>query len=366
MRLIEGVLVTCLFLALPGMGAEAFAEQTDQPTKTVSVDGRPSCSTCKIVLTEVARLGKAGDSILLDRQAQLAVDSERRFYATAAKGLPVVRYDSTGRLLGVISRSGSGPGEFPYPHPVLHVGPGDTLYAMQGRSTLVFTPELKWVRTYSFPINGWFTVLRDNSKVALGTVFRSSAPQSFPLHLLSSAGIITRSFGSDKEVDVRCSWCFLFAVAPAMEPQSLWSSTPQIHELTKWNVSGQLLERIRFTNSPWFTPWDPDPAGRPPGVVSRIMEVSESNGYVWMRGAKPIARSAEPAAAMIAESSEDPFSNWVSVVEAYDPVRRTIVASAQFPRMDVRIISGNIVATRVESAAGLVTYRISTLTVVRQ
>jgi hypothetical protein len=247
---------------------------------------------------------------------------------------------------------------------VLVVGPGDTLYAVQRRMMMVFSPELKWVRTISIPISGTVTVLRDNSKVALGSVFRSGSAQSFPLHALSATGSLMNSFGSDRQLEVSCSWCFLFAVAPAIEPRSLWSSTPHLHELTKWRVGGQILERIRFTQSPWFLPWDPNPAGRSPRDVSRIMEISESpDGYVWMRGAKPLP---QPYTDLPPESSADPYASWVSVLEAYDPIRRTIVASAEFPRTQVRLLSGNIVATRVESANGLVTYRISVVRLVEQ
>ena len=263
---------------LPVTGAAAAATQQN-PTR---VSARPACATCRLLFTDTFSIGKPNDPTVPDFRSRFAITAQH-FLATGSGDAPIAVYDKNGRFLSSFGRLGSGPGEFRYEHPWLATAPGDSLYVSDNRNILVFSPARRYVRTFTTLGYYHFVVLGNGRIVVSGSLYRESSPTTFPIHLLTNSGGVERSFGSIARIRTRCSSCLLHGLAPGAN-SSVWVMAPQRQELTRWDLSGRMLEHILLTDSPWFRAWDAQLQSQNPGRVTRVLSMSydESGGILWI------------------------------------------------------------------------------------
>ncbi|MYF63557.1 MAG: hypothetical protein F4183_03565 [Rhodothermaceae bacterium] len=98
----------------------------------------------EFTLTEVFRIGDetAGDTVVFGGDLEVAVNSRGQLFVTDRQVVGIRVFSNTGALTQRIGRGGDGPGEF-RSTPLIHVGPKDTVYALDTRATrlAVFAPN---------------------------------------------------------------------------------------------------------------------------------------------------------------------------------------------------------------------------------
>ena len=98
----------------------------------------------EFTLTEVFRIGDetAGDTVVFGGDLEVAVNSRGQLFVTDRQVVGIRVFSNTGALMQRIGRGGDGPGEF-RSTPLIHVGPKDTVYALDTRATrlAVFAPN---------------------------------------------------------------------------------------------------------------------------------------------------------------------------------------------------------------------------------
>ncbi len=181
-----GLIVPLVLAASPAWAQEVIEIGSDR-----------TCEQCSIEFKRVATLGSLGDPVSPTLIARVAVDSRGRFFVAPLFDPAVVAmYSEHGEFVKTVGRRGEGPGEF---KTIMRaaVGPGDSVHVFEagGRYSL-FTPAMDTfvalrrmpflVQDVSFLPDGRFVANAMPSRVI---------PTKEPLHLVTSEGAITRSFG---------------------------------------------------------------------------------------------------------------------------------------------------------------------------
>jgi hypothetical protein len=198
-------------------------------------------------------------------------------------------------------------------------------------------------------------VLADNAILILGLAGSDST--SFPFHVVA-AGQPVRSFGPTR-IRRQCANCLLFATTPSLDGTAIWTSTPHVHDLMKWDLKGALTEHVVFEGSPWYRAWDPT-VPTPGGLYEpRVVQISQdASGIVWFRvanPARPTSRgssqrgAAAPGPARSLSATPDDL---VETLEAYDPIAGRFLASTSMTGRTVRFVGYGFVAILREEPDG--------------
>lgn len=217
------------------------------------------CQNCGIAIDTATRLGDLDGPGEVDANPWLSCSS-KHLYAATKSPLPkeVLLFDSTGRFLKTIGRSGAGPGEFRRAFPI-RFGPGDTLsvFDLKNARKTVIGPHLNIVRMSSFPYRVIASVPVSNGDVVMYSPIEAPEAVGLPLHLVDETGKLLRSFGAnprlrraDDEVGERRR------LAP--NKLGVWSSFWNDYRLEEWSTSGKLVRALAVP-TPWFPRGKPRP-----------------------------------------------------------------------------------------------------------
>jgi hypothetical protein len=171
---------------------------------------------------------------------------------------------------------------------------------------------------------------------------------------LVAKGKPPKSFGPSNLNPRLCGNCFLFAMSASSNGRALWTAAPNEHKLTKWDENGRALVEIEIVGSPWFRSWDASQR-RPQGLwVTRVVHLSEDNtGILWIQGVIPTGSTQRrPGGPVRPSAREELDSSMVVIVDAYDTVKKQIVASIRFPHRFVRLVRGDLIAVRRDDRDG--------------
>ena len=263
-----------LCVVLAGCGAEA------PPT---DASGPCPAGDCRIELEHVARITDADEPGILPAYVVWIQETEAGTFVSASlDGTRIAEFGPDGRLIGVIGRSGQGPGEFQYVVTLIP-GAGDTLFApdlVQGRITM-FGPDRALVGTIPMPLLLPDLVMPDGSFL-VGQENRRTETHGHPMHVVDREGRVVRSFGTDEQqyrpglnhVPTR-------KVTPGPDG-TVWAMPPARYFLERWDPStGELLQSTRI-RSDWFresTEPYTDETVRPPPRVEGLWQ--DEDGLVW-------------------------------------------------------------------------------------
>ena len=338
-RLLAGATLTT---AAAGLGAQPVTVVTSTVT----------CRTCRIELTNRLTLGAPTDTISpSDFQTGVVRDSRGRYYIVPADGLTSIAvYDSAGRFLRTIGRSGSGPGEYSF---IINaeVIAGDSILALDasnGRLT-VLSPSYGVVR--SIPLRSGFTrafPLPGGQFLVNGRV---GTPQSagYPLHVIGPDGAVLRSFGAVNPRYYRERDQFNIRHVERGDGGDVWVAHLDRYEVELWSIDGK-LQRTYRRDASWFPPRDystqrqldapPPPMGRAiwQDEAGRVWAISQVTSAEW----KPQTR--------VGSSREQPMPpfdvqdrNADAVVEVFDPATGALLASQRFPHYLLGNVGSNAV-----------------------
>jgi hypothetical protein len=124
-----------------------------------------SCSGCSVKLTKIATLmpGPDASTALPAHPTSVVRDSKGRIYMGFGfgvdKAVPRV-FAADGKLIKLLGRSGTGPGEFQFTMNAVLMG-GDSVMLLDTRHRYIVGPDLKIAR--SFPMESFMTPARDAS-----------------------------------------------------------------------------------------------------------------------------------------------------------------------------------------------------------
>ena len=312
-------------------------------------DTAPDLPVRRIELTPVVTLSGVGDSIDLSMgmpalTASGFIVAPLDFPPSGAVGV----FDSTGRFLRRIGRSGGGPGEFGTVES-LGIGPGDSLWVVdQGFSAHVFGPPPSgaYVRTVRFARSntGRITPLG----ILSAGVYTSHGV--VPAHLDDWEGALLREYGASALTPDGP----YPPSAPALRDSShVWVPLSNAYVLELLGADGKVHQRLEGRVS-WFPP-DSGARGYPwqERPRPRIYAVNVgSNGFLWVlirrahrewkpQASAPVTRPMDPAALrrLGAHNMSEIFEG---IIEVLDPRDGRLVASLEvgggvlgFPAQDL-------------------------------
>ncbi|MGH7562718.1 MAG: hypothetical protein ACRENB_17050 [Gemmatimonadales bacterium] len=328
------------------------------PVPLTRIASAPSCSTCRLSIRTIARLG--GDSGLTFHELAYggALDRRGRLFVTGI-GEPstVTVHDTRTGVTRRIGRPGQGPGEFVSPAIVL-AGAGDSVYVWDEtmRRLSVLSPELVYVRS---------VVLRDfealrGSVLGGGRIVFAGRPSSpsgigFPLLELDPRSGARAQFGGHGGV-VRPEQWFNQAlqIGPARDG-GLWTGRVNRYLLTHWDPDHRATRQIERQVS-WFPAGDRRDIRRElpfsqPGLVGVWQD---AKGLIWTVSVVPVPRMAAVTNAATRGPTADDLSHEAmvrrldSMIEVLDPARGTVLVSQRVSGPLVPAANGGLLRLAVD------------------
>lgn len=287
---------------------------------------------CRIELEHIARITDADHPGILPTPLVWLQETEAGTFVSASLDMTqIAEFSVDGRLVGVIGRSGQGPGEFLRLR-TLVPGPGDTLFAPdmgQGRITMLGPDrELAGTLPVPFPPD---LVMPDGLFLFAQQIPRTETI-GYPMHLVDREGRVVRSFGTDQpQYRPDLDHILTRKVAPGPDG-TVWAMAPARYLLERWDpTTGEQLQSTRIP-SDWFSESiDPtDLAVRPPSRVEGLWE--DEDGLVWtiVRDADvdwerpPRGNETRP----MDQQEYDRLFDWV--IEVVDPGSGHVLASRRY------------------------------------
>ena len=287
---------------------------------------------CRIELEHITRVTDADEPGILPVPVVWLQETEAGTFVSASFDMTqVVEFGVDGRLVGVIGRSGEGPGELLRVR-TLVPGPGDTLFVPdmgQGRITM-FGPNRAVAGTLPVPFAP--DLVMTDGLFLLAQQIPRSETIGYPMHLVDREGRVVRSFGTD-EPQYRPDLNHILTRKVALgQDGTVWAMAPARYLLERWDpTTGEQLQSIRIP-SDWFSESiEPtDLAVRPPSRVEGLWE--DADGLVWtiVRDAdvdweRPLrGNETRP----LDQQEYDRLFDWV--VEVVDPGSGQVLASRRY------------------------------------
>lgn len=331
---------------------------------TVSAQAAPddvaTCPDCVIALDLVTTVGALdGPGWIPGRPRAAARDSRGRLFLTFSRTDHVLVFDSAGRPLPPVGRSGEGPGEYRSAY-LVEVGRSDTVMVFDFTQQLSFVaPSGRFVRRSRAPVSAVDLILTGDGNV----VFSATPPavvgdaEVTILHVFDPAEQgVARSFHTHRIEDG--GFAPRFHVAAARDPDRFWTAfrPGDRYEVIQYATDGTATRQ--FTRSPsWIRPL-PSEDGIP-APDANLYGIAEANGRLWIVGRHPaedwnryLNREANrEVEAGIREIDANRL--YRSVVEVVDIETGQLVVSARVPGLVVTLLPDQHVATYREDEAGV-------------
>lgn len=238
-------------LALLHLGAATAMAASIQISDTTVIPDIAACTACTIELARAAQFGRgAADSVspIVGPETKVAL-GQNGGLLVLQKQSPnrvVFSYNADGRLAGTIGRAGDGPGEFRTPLSLATTSSGKSVHVFDARSRrmTVFGADGSLIRTAQLPLTPYDVLMLASGKMVLAVNNRSQGAIGQTLHLLSSDGVLERSFH------------------PAVQFPSEMSAGPLPYLMASNPKGGFVVFDVRFLT---FTMYDAD------GNVQRVL-----------------------------------------------------------------------------------------------
>ena len=295
-----------------------------------------SCAECRVELRRVITLdaGSADPGVIGYIPTVARSSSTGTWYAAATDGARQIGvFDARGRLLRLLGRAGEGPGEYARISR-LEIGPGDTLYVYDrslGRRT-IYGPEHDLITIDPLP-GGFFrdVVTLASGRYVASMIFQTTERVGYPLHLVSSNGMIEKSFGVDVPVYPPRDPDGLDRTIAVDRAGRVWSAHVAQYRLEVFDPQGRKV--AEYTRDP---PWWRFESRRERPVVWGIAFDQNAPHILWIRISVPAPvgdRPVRPGAAgeRGARPSQDRSdASHDTILEALDVRSGQIIASRRF------------------------------------
>ncbi len=327
-------IATWLILLAPTTG---LARSPDQ--EVIRIPAEPSCATCAIELRRVASLGGGaadpGVIGMIPGVTRSRVTGD--WFASSTEGARQVGvFHAQGRLQTLLGRQGEGPGEYARIWRV-QVGPGDSLYVYDrhlSRRT-VYSPGLDMIRVDPLPPGRFRDVVTlANGRTVISALIQTPESAGYPLHFVSGAGAVERSFGVDVAVYPPRDAEALDRTIAVDDGGRIWSAHVADYRIETFDASGRKMAEFAGRPAWWRSDVWPD---RP--TVWGIAFDRVEPDILWIRTIVPVPAAPAPRRTPRAGASEigtrpsqeDNDARTDTMLEALDVRTGRIVASRRFP-----------------------------------
>lgn len=246
--------LTGLWLASAVLSIASMARAQTRRTELISDE--PECARCTISIRRLLTIGDSdGPGLIPVGLHRVRVDGADRYWILAGDEPPMV-FDSNGRFVRLVGRSGRGPGEFVRVNDAVLI-PGDSIVVVDGtlRKATVFGPDLSPARDinlehhlYPLLVLSWPASVIANGNVA------TPDGSGWPLHHVSLAQervVVKRSFGPESGDLRRGQFYALVQVLAPAATESFWTANEMKYHLYQWSLDGDLLRSMERRPS-WF------------------------------------------------------------------------------------------------------------------
>ncbi|NUQ11256.1 MAG: hypothetical protein HUU26_02850 [Gemmatimonadaceae bacterium] len=335
---------SCAVRAVVAAGAAAFLLRTPPPVAAQAVGVIPDggeCTTCRIRTALWATLRPAsGDQEIIRTPSSIATTRSRAIVVARGGDGPPLVFDSTGELRRVLSKQGSGPGEFESTDLVVADGSDTVLFLDRRLQRLsFFGPDWRYLRSAPMPDGVSSIAVVTPGQIVAAAEFHDAARFGHPYHLLDRTGNYVRSFGAPSGPILPGVTLPLGRLVTPAQGGGFWAIPVHgEYRLEKWSANGTLRESIT-RRAPWF-PRTPSPrfgftrdGDTPsPQVISLVEDAS---GLIWV-AIRVVDRNwpsgvrwtpAGRGESSMRPTIEDRSRAFDIIIEAVDVRRRRVAAS---------------------------------------
>jgi hypothetical protein len=353
-----------------------------------SVQSKPPCPDCSILVTKVVSLGNntGGPGEIIGTLSRLDSDVRGSYYLSFNEpGQLISVFDSDGSFLTDLGREGDGPGE--YRKARVAAVTKDSIFItdlVSARLTVVELTQLgKPARTVtvpeftSMPVQ---TLRLPSGMLVAHMLLRTPEAIGYPIHLFDPSGRLLRSTGIETPA-YRPDRLALFGRRLATSRSGgFWVAHVTTPVFEEYDSEGEVRQSLRV-NLPSLPEWDPTappphPKGSPP--KAQIMAIHQaSDGLLWVAVAVPDPEWRSAFSTTRRKPSSWAPDGFVYQVEDYsdlldtelvvlDPEKQVILASL---RIDLAVTSfdgrGYAAGTRTHSPTGVHQVEVIQLRLVR-
>lgn len=328
----------------------AVGAQISRAQETVTIRGAPNCVACRIEAERTASIPQGGRPSSTAFPGMIARDRRGMVYVSDYFGSGLIRiYDSTGRAVTSIKPLSSGGG--PQLLQSISVDLGDSLHVFGGSHT-VFDPSWKQQRTGSVPDGAavYDALWLPDHRTVLQAASGSPSRFGLPLHVLSSDGLVQKSFGANPSESNSGSPFMRVRAVSRAGPNEVWSGYRNRYEVQRWSIDGRLIETV-IREVEWFPAWtqwnsrfDVEPP--PPRLMSvwqdrqgRLWTLTQVAAESWkpVEGHRFQAEGSMPTITEIARAND-------TIIEVLEPSTHRVLASKRFHNLFQQFLGDGLVA----------------------
>lgn len=341
-----------------------------------------SCARCTMALSYVATVGSANDKELINDSGTLLALPSGVFLVWGGDG-PILRYAPDGRFLGTLGRIGDGPGEYRLQKSVVAArGDSVSIFSYGRVTTISVVNGAGRTAQAGGPLSSFSHLALPNGDVLVQNYaaptppFVLLAPDAAEKAAFGPPATIV-DFGNGRQGPDYDSQRYL--VAPAAG-DGFWAA-PQFYRygLQRWSASGEKMQTIARTPS-WFSTHDyaalTEARRRGAGITPPLPFAHglwADRGRLFLFGRAADAKwTADPNAPKLAEipagQGERRAAPWVptgglgryydGVIDAYDATAGTFLGSWRADAWITGAIGNGMLATRVESTDGVISFHV--------
>jgi len=226
-------------------------------SQSLVIRDSPVCSSCQLVIEQVARLGRPTDlQLIVDRPSVQGLANGSYAVSGPGSSTAVMRFDSAGRFVEAVGRSGDGPGEFRTISKIFRLGDDSLIVVDLGsRRVSVLDSRGRYQRSFAMPFP-----LQDVAILASGTWLVSGLAYDedhigLPIHRISSSGEVLQSFGG-KVIVAEGRMASAQRILAARQ-ERVWTASPVKYELEAWTPTGERRTHL-IRQAGWFPSRDFD------------------------------------------------------------------------------------------------------------
>ncbi len=327
----------------------ALTVATDSPLVAQDASSEPACGTCAIRLDTVATLGSLDGpgASAISAFATVAVDGAGRILvASRIRSDHFAVFDSAGRYLSSVGRSGEGPGEYRFISGLaagpryLHVVDDE-----QGRRTML-TYGFSVVRTDRLPGHIWSSAALASDALVLAATLPGARDAGPSVHVLHTDGVLIRLAASHEVEPDHPTALHVHADA-----ETFWTAADRRYELTEWDARVGGPRRVVTMAAHWFD--DENPEAFPRSLLLGVVSVGDT---LWVVGRAPDAARTERSVPGRDPSVpiDDPIRIWDGVLDAVDARTGTRLAHIRVDAPFLGSVSGgDLIAQYGEDGLGV-------------
>lgn len=316
---------------------ESAAGQSQAPT---AIPNEPNCPLCTITMRTLVTLGtEDGPGSLNGKPMSVNVDSRGRYWVFQELEPPTV-FTSTGAVIGLAGRRGSGPGEFRSANYGIVIGDSMVVFDWQETRATVLGPDLKALRTIRTGHGvGDVQLVAWPGLLVTSGYFHEANPPNSTMHRFSLAGEAMQVLGSfgPRGVGEAMGNAEVHQIIGTAR-DGIWSAYWNRPLFTRWDRNG--VSRLSLTRRfDWYTGETKASVGSPTKAPTPMTGAvhEDSEGLLWLFIYTPAptwkeAWTAPPirypgGGSEYAMRKMDFDKLHRTYVEVIDPVRARVVAS---------------------------------------